>query len=73
MSVDQIRPTVPPPDGAMEPPPGWVWPAVGLGLVLPPLTVAARGDVTLLRRIPPSRYVPENIKKNKMLVASGNC
>ena len=38
---------------ADEPPPGWVMPAVTLGLGLPALASATRRDVDLLRRLPP--------------------
>ncbi len=43
----------PPPTAADDPPPGWVWPAMTTGLVMPALASAARRDVDLLRRLPP--------------------
>src|SRR5688572_29949608 len=41
------------PTAGDDPPPGWVWPALVMGLGMPALAVASRRDVDLLRRLPP--------------------
>jgi len=41
------------PTAADDPPPGWVLPAVTLGLAMPALGSSARRDADLLRRLPP--------------------
>ena len=41
----------PPATTADDPPPGWVWPSVALGLAMPPLGAATRRDADLLRRL----------------------